>query len=280
LPCFYGLVSALHTNDVNHQIVNHFQNFDFGSVLAKPVQLIGGFGFFALPQGVQTIKGLSVEVPLKAEGGLEAITTKLLFPDFELPVAVSASAVVENDEISQAQKQTDRERSFMRRTRRLLNQVFPASVLLATAVWSGCGAGRTLVLQLSETKVRVSSVNAVEGASPVSVPADVKATFQQKLEEYLYAEKAFDKGKELTIKYRFIQFDPGNQLTRWFWGGIGNAGEGSLTVEAKFYDAANKELATIQSEGRIGSGFFGGDFSYAVDKAAEKIAEYTKVNFK
>lgn len=109
---------------------------------------------------------------------------------------------------------------------------------------------------------------------------DVKATFQQKLEEYLYAEKTFDKGKELTIKYRFIQFDPGNQFTRWFWGGIGNAGEGSLTVEAKFYDADNQELATIQSEGRIGSGFFGGDFSYAVDKAAEKIAEYTKVNFK
>jgi hypothetical protein len=136
------------------------------------------------------------------------------------------------------------------------------------------------VLQPAETKVRVSSVTASEGNSPVSVPAEVKSTFQQKLEEYLHAEKAFEKGKGLNIKYRFIQFDPGNQFTRWFWGGIGNAGEGSLTVEAKFYDADNKELATIQSEGGIGSGFFGGDFSYAVDKAAEKIAESTKLNFK
>ncbi|HSK29843.1 MAG TPA: hypothetical protein VLA17_07755, partial [Candidatus Limnocylindria bacterium] len=62
--------------------------------------------------------------------------------------------------------------------------------------------------------------------------------------------------------------------------GIGNTGEGSLTVEAKFFDNADKELATIQAEGRIGSGFFGGDFSFALDKAAEKIAEYTKINFK
>ncbi len=168
----------------------------------------------------------------------------------------------------------------MRAHWRPYSRLFVAALVLATPVWGGCGAGRTLVLQPSETKVRVSSVTASEGNSPVSIPAEVKSTFQQKLEEYLYAEKAFEKGKELTIKYRFIQFDPGNQFTRWFWGGIGNAGEGSLTVEAKFYDADNKELATIQSEGRIGSGFFGGDFSYAVDKAAEKIAEYTKLNFK
>ena len=151
---------------------------------------------------------------------------------------------------------------------------------IVVAIGTGCGAGRTLVLKPSETRVRVSSIEAAEGSSPLNVPGEVKSEFQRKLEEYLYADKAFEKGKELSLRYRFIQFDPGNQFTRWFWGGIGNAGEGSLTVEAKFYDAANNELAMIHSDGRIGSGFFGGDFSYAVDKAAEKIAEYTKVNFK
>ncbi|HXG52541.1 MAG TPA: DUF4410 domain-containing protein [candidate division Zixibacteria bacterium] len=162
----------------------------------------------------------------------------------------------------------------------LLRSLSLAALVAEAAASSGCGAGRALVLQPPPAKVSVASVTATEGNSTVSVPADVKSTFHQKLEDYLYAENAFEKGKELTIRYRFIQFDPGSQFTRWFWGGIGNAGEGSLTVEARFYDTAGNELATIQSEGRIGSGFFGGDFSFAVDKAAEKIAEYAKVNFR
>ena len=127
---------------------------------------------------------------------------------------------------------------------------------------------------------RVASVEAFEGNSSVSVPAEVKSEFQEKLNELLYEEGAFQKGPDLKIKYRFIQFDPGNQFTRYLLGGIGNTGEGSMTIEVKYFDAADKELATIQSEGRIGSGFFGGDFSFAVEKAAEEIAEYAKLNFK
>jgi len=96
----------------------------------------------------------------------------------------------------------------------------------------------------------------------------------------LYKEGAFQKGSELTIRYRFVQFDAGSQFTRWFLGGIGNSGEGSLTIEAKYFDMAGKELSVIQTEGRIGSGFFGGDFSFALQKAAEEIADYTKINFK
>ena len=61
---------------------------------------------------------------------------------------------------------------------------------------------------------------------------------------------------------------------------MGNAGEGSLTVEAKYFDSTNKELATVNVEGRIGSGVFGGALSDAVNKAAEKVAEYTKANFR
>lgn len=145
---------------------------------------------------------------------------------------------------------------------------------------AGCGAGRTLVVKPPEMKLRAASVTAAEADSTVDVPADIKGEFQEKLTQLLYEEGAFQKGTDLEIKYRFIQFDPGNQFTRWFWGGIGNAGEGSLTVEAKYFDVAGHELSTIQAEGRIGSGAFGGDFSFAVGKAAEKIAEYTKVHFK
>jgi len=149
-----------------------------------------------------------------------------------------------------------------------------------TGFLMGCGTGRTMILKPSETRIRVSAVNASEANSPLSVPTELKAVFQKKLDEFLYSEKAFERGKELNIRYRFIQFDPGNQFTRWFWGGIGNAGEGSLTIETKYFDSTNNELATIHTEGRIGSGFFGGSFDDAVEKAAEKIAEYTKINFR
>jgi hypothetical protein len=76
--------------------------------------------------------------------------------------------------------------------------------------------------------------------------------------------------------YRFVQFNPGSQFSRWFWGGIGSAGKGTMTVEAKFLDSNDKELVKIQSEGEIASGFLGGGFNLAIQKAAKEIAEYAK----
>lgn len=156
-----------------------------------------------------------------------------------------------------------------------------AFVLIAGLMFAGCGVGRAMVIKPPDAKVMVRSVQATEGSSPVAVPPAVKTDFANKLNQYLYEEEGgFQKGPELTISYRFIQYDPGNQFTRWFSGGIGNAGEGSLTVEAKYFDSTNKELATVNVEGRIGSGVFGGALSDAVNKAAEKVAEYTKINFR
>jgi hypothetical protein len=155
-----------------------------------------------------------------------------------------------------------------------------ALVLLAGLMLAGCGVGRAMVIKPPDEQVRVVFVQAKEGNSPVAVPADVKTDFVEKLNKYLYGDDGFQKGPELTISYRFIQYDPGSQFTRWFLGGIGNAGEGSLTVEAKYFDPTNKEIATINVEGRIGSGIFGGALSQAVDRAAEKVAEYTKTNFR
>ena len=90
-------VSALHTNDVNHRIDNHFQNFDLGNVLAKPNQTVGGFLFFALPYGAKTIENLTVAVLLKPQNGSETVTLKLVFPSFELPEPVSSTVVPKNE---------------------------------------------------------------------------------------------------------------------------------------------------------------------------------------
>ena len=48
---------------------------------------------------------------------------------------------------------------------------------------------------------------------------------------------------------------------------------------AEFYDG-DKKLAYIQTEGRIGSGAFGGSLNSAVDKAAAEIAEYAATTFR
>ncbi len=50
--------------------------------------------------------------------------------------------------------------------------------------------------------------------------------------------------------------------------GIGNAGEGSLTIEVTYADQSGKQLGKIMSEGKIGSGFFGGSSDDAIEKAA------------
>ena len=149
-----------------------------------------------------------------------------------------------------------------------------------TLFLAGCGAGKTLILNQSETKVSFVNIGLLSEKSTAGVPEDIQIAFKDLLHKKLYEELKFNEGSDLTIAYRFIQYNPGSQLSRWFWGGIGNAGEGTLTIEARFLDPNKKELAKIQSEGKIGSGFFGGTMDLALDKAATEIGEYTARNFR
>ena len=160
---------------------------------------------------------------------------------------------------------------------RLLNILLLLTFTLAVScLIIGCGAGKTMVLAPAETPERFTEAEIIEGKSTVSVPSDVNAAFQSKLAQLIYGEAGFTQGPGLKISYRFIQFNPGSQLSRWFWGGIGSAGKGSMTVEAIFLDPSGKELAKIQSEGEITSGAFGGSFDLAIKKAAAEVAEYAR----
>jgi hypothetical protein len=149
-------------------------------------------------------------------------------------------------------------------------------LLMLTLALMGCGAGRTMVLAPAETSAKFSSAELIEDKATVNVPGDVSASFQAKLSQLLYGQDGFTKGPGLKISYRFIQFNPGSQFTRWFWGGIGSAGKGTMTVEVMFLDSSDKELSKIQSEGEITSGAFGGSFDFALQKTAEEVAEYAK----
>ncbi len=148
--------------------------------------------------------------------------------------------------------------------------------LMLTLSLTGCGAGRTMVIAPVETPVKFASAELFEDKATVNVPVDVSAAFQAKLAQLLYGQEGFTRGPGLQIRYRFIQFNPGSQFTRWFWGGFASAGKGTMTVEARFLDGSGKELARIQSEAEVTAGVFGGPFDVAIQKTAEEVAEYGK----
>lgn len=146
---------------------------------------------------------------------------------------------------------------------------------------AACGSGKTLVLDPADGPKRTfATVNVEAEPSTVEVPDSVRTAFESHLKKALYGEDGFAPGTDLVIRYSFIQLDKGDQFTRWLLGGIGNAGEGSLTVAVKYVDASGNEVAKIQVEGKIGSGFVGGNFDNALSSAADEIAEYTEQQFK
>ena len=149
-------------------------------------------------------------------------------------------------------------------------------LLLCMLFLAGCGAGKTTVVSLEDTYAKFTRAEIFEEKSTVNVPEQVKTKFRGALEKELFEKGGFVRGDGLKIMYRFIQFNPGSQFSRWFWGGIGSAGKGTMTVEARFLKFDGKELAKINAEGEIASGAFGGAFNLAIQKAAKEIAEYAK----
>ncbi|HWP58182.1 MAG TPA: hypothetical protein VNL14_09860 [Candidatus Acidoferrales bacterium] len=106
------------------------------------------------------------------------------------------------------------------------------------------------------------------------MPADVQLAMQQKLEEHLYGAGGFQKGSELSIRYRFLQVTERGLFRRWL------GGEDSLTVEAKFLDRSDNILAVIQVEGLAGQGPLAADLDRAIEKVAERVAEYAQTNYR
>lgn len=145
---------------------------------------------------------------------------------------------------------------------------------------AGCGAGKTMVMEPGEAAVTVGSIQLREGRSTVNCPPAVVALFRSKLEAQLYRPGGFTQGGDLSLTYQFVQYNSGDQFTRWFFGGLGNTGEGSITVQVIYADRDGKQVGKIMSEGKIGSGAFGGSMDLAVQKAAEEVAQYTLTTFR
>jgi hypothetical protein len=154
-----------------------------------------------------------------------------------------------------------------------ITPIFLALILTA------CGTAKTVVLEPVDTTNKFSQVKLVEENPTVNVQPKVTELFRSVIEKGLYEEGPFTLGSELRIVYTFVGVDEGDQFARWFWGGIGNAGEGTITIRVRYLDDQDKELTNTQVEGRIGSGFFGGSFDEAITKAGEEIVKFTIENF-
>ena len=165
------------------------------------------------------------------------------------------------------------------------NKILLIMILGLALTYVGCTSGRTMVMNLPTERPKVSTLDVLEDQPTVSVPAEVTNLFREKLEAALFVGEEgsappFAKGKELILKYRFIQFNAGSQFKRWLAGGIGGYGEGSMTVEARFVNSSGKDISKVQSEGKIGAGFFGGSIDGAIEKCVEEVAQYAKQTFR
>lgn len=158
---------------------------------------------------------------------------------------------------------------------KFLKLLLPAAVCLTLM---GCGSSRTVVLEPVQQRC-AKTITIQVAPHTVPVPAEVSTAFEKALSKKLYAKNGFAAGDEVILRYRFLQLNEGSRLKRYLTGGIGNCGEGTLTIEATYLDSKGNILGKSQTEGKIGSGVFGGSYDDAVEKAAEEISRYSHQAF-
>ena len=155
-----------------------------------------------------------------------------------------------------------------------------AIISVATLILQACGSGRTLVLDPVKNPHQSGGIRICSTQSSTEVPEEIKITFDTLLREKLYKEEGVKEGSETTLNYRFVQMNEGSRFKRWFLGGSGHSGEGTLTTEVTYLDKNNTVIGKIHTEGKIGSGMFGGGFSNAIETAVDQIVQYTLSTFK
>jgi hypothetical protein len=108
-----------------------------------------------------------------------------------------------------------------------------------------------IILKQDTAKYKADSVSVVEGESVALVPDGTKTKFRDSLTRSL-ANYGFMAGKDLQIKYKFIQYDSKKNL---------------LGIEVQFIDQGEKELAKIV-------------LNTTANGAADEISRFAKNNYR
>lgn len=150
-------------------------------------------------------------------------------------------------------------------------------IAISLAALTACASGTTTVTMPVQNAAKVKTVNVAAGQHTVEVDPSQVAAFDAQLREKLYHSNVFSEGNELTLRYRYIQFNPGSQAMRYFVGmGVG---KGSQTIEVSFVAPDGRELGKINVGGEISGGMFGGALKEATEKAADEAAKYAVSQF-
>lgn len=153
-------------------------------------------------------------------------------------------------------------------------------LLVLPFILAACSSGQIVVNEPLRETYAAKTVTIERDTVTTEAPSEHQNLFEKALSERLLNGHNFAAGKDLTIRYRFLQCDEGDRFGRWFTGGIGNAGEGTLTVEATFYNRMGVEIGKVSTEGKVMRGIGGGSFGNAIKAAAQKLAKYIVENFK
>jgi len=155
-----------------------------------------------------------------------------------------------------------------------------AALMLLAMPLIGCGASHLIVEQPNRSSVRAQALDLQYDNTVTGVPQSASVHVQQKMEEAFFGKNApFARGRDITIRYRFIGYDKGSRIGRYFLGAMG-VGEAQMVLEAEFVDPQGNILSRIRSEGEIGAGFFGGSSNSAINKAVKEIRQYAVTHFK
>ena len=155
-----------------------------------------------------------------------------------------------------------------------------ASVIAITACvgLAGCiTTATTFETKKPAQPLRVSSVQLSEETSTLDVPGYVHTQFAEYLNNELYSRNAFQRGPQMTISWSFTGFEKGSRALRYFVG-MG-AGKGKIMVHARFLDQKGHEIATVDGNGTVVMGEFGGSYNSALRECAFEIGKYAKDNF-
>lgn len=144
---------------------------------------------------------------------------------------------------------------------------------------TGCGTAKTIVLEPPKASGKFQHIQILSHNPTVDLPVEVAEVFEGELRKQLYESGKFKNGEDLKLFYTFVSHEEGSRFARWFWGGLGNMGEASITIQVLYMDKNETELAKTLVEGKIGSGLFGGSINEAIIKTAQDVAEFTIHNF-
>lgn len=164
-----------------------------------------------------------------------------------------------------------------------------ASVSVASAVLPACTSSRTFVLAHPDHPAQPPhTVRLIELPATMPVEEDIAGAFRESLLAALREESMLEPGAggaaDITLQYRFVQFDEGSGFVRVGQGAasllgspFAGAGDGSVGVEVVFLDSRGERIGHIVADGPI-AGFFG-TASGGAESAAETIAGYTRDHF-